>query len=66
MILANMPVTNARSAEILVESGVDNIGGVGGPSLPIGLREVQQLWQTWSGTSNQYTPIKKYEFLVRA
>lgn len=63
MVLANMPVTNQRSPEILIEAGVDNIGGGSGVSLPIGLVEVQQLWQTWAGTTNQYSPIKKYEFL---
>jgi len=63
LALANIPITNVRSPEILVPAGVDNIGGGSGVSLPIGLVEIQQLWQTWAGTTNQYSPIKKYEFL---
>ncbi len=62
LVLANIPITNVRSPVISVPAGVDNIGA-GGPALPIGLVEIQQLWQNWAGTSDQFTPIKKYEFL---
>jgi len=61
--LDNIPVTNETSAVILMEAGVSNIGGDGGPALPDGLVEIQQLWQRPTGTSQTFIPIQKYEYL---
>lgn len=64
MELNNVPYSNATTpVEILLEANVDNIGGDGGPALPVGLKEIRQLWQRPSGTGNPYLPIQHYEYL---
>ncbi len=60
--LNNIPASNASSAVIPLLAEEDNIGG-DGPPLPQGLIEIQQLWQTPTGTNQPYLPVTKYEYL---
>lgn len=62
--LSNQPITNQSSVVIPVPSGITMIGGANSnPQLPTGLVEIQQLWQRWSGTTNPFIPVQRYEFL---
>lgn len=62
--LNNIPVTNETSAIINIPAGTVSISFVGSPQLPTDLIEIQQLWESQEG-AEQYTPMKKREFLPR-
>ncbi len=61
--LNNVQVTNATSVPVVVPVGVDNIGGAGGPDLPAGLIEIQQLFERTNGTSDNYQEMTRKNFL---
>lgn len=61
--LNNSPVTNHVSTVITIPAGTVSIGFGGvAPKLPDDLIEIQQLWESNTGT-NQWIPITKVEFL---
>jgi hypothetical protein len=60
----NVAITNKTDTEIVVNAGVLTIGGGGGdPALPNGLIEIQRLWERLNGSSSNYIPMVRKEFL---
>lgn len=60
--LNNIPVTNETSSIITVPTStvITAIGFNSIPSLPIGLIEIQELWE---GSNDQFIPVTKKDFL---
>ena len=60
--LNNIPSTNEVSDILTVGIGVNTIGNSTAPQLPTNLIEIQQLWESPTGTNN-FTPLTKKEFI---
>lgn len=63
--LNNIPSTNETSAIIPITTLQTDIGGATGPALPTDLIEIQQLWERKTGTTSDFIPMFKYEFLPK-
>lgn len=50
----NIPFTNMTSKAITIPAGVKNIGGSGGPALPVDLVEIVEMYERIAGTNNDY------------
>lgn len=59
----NVPFTNKTSAAIIIAAGVTSITVATTPALPTDLIEIQSLWERLSGTTNDYEPMSRAEFL---
>jgi hypothetical protein len=59
----SVPAANKLSDPIVINIGVDNIGGTG-PALPTDLLEPQGIMERVNGSSDAYTALTKQEFLV--
>jgi len=60
----NVAITNQTNTSVVVTAGVLTIGGGGGdPALPNGLIEIQRLWERLNGSSDDYIPMVRKEFL---
>lgn len=59
----NVPVTNKRSTSITVAPGVLVIDFITTPALPSDLIEIQQISERQNGTSVDYIPMTRREFL---
>jgi len=62
MELSNMPVTNESSAVLTLVAGTTTVSKLTTPALPTGLVQIQQLWESPSGTDN-FIPMDKRDFL---
>lgn len=58
-----IPVTNVKSAAIVVTAGVLGIGDTGQPALPTDLISPISLYERSSGTNDSYTEMTHVEFL---
>lgn len=63
--LNNSPVTNFTSTALTVPAGTISIpfNAVSGPVLPAGLIEIQQLWESVNGVSDNWIPMTRVDFL---
>jgi len=62
--LNNVPITNQTSGSIIVDAGVDGIGGGGiQPPLPVALIEPLTLHERTAGSQFSFTEMKKRDFL---
>lgn len=59
----NIPVTNERSAILSVPVGTTTIEFGGTPALPADLVEIQGIGERNSGTTDDFSPMVKVEFL---
>jgi len=62
MELSNMPVTNETSAILTLLAGATEVSTLTTPALPTGLVQIQQLWESPTGTDN-FIPMGKKDFL---
>jgi hypothetical protein len=63
MELNNYAVTNKSDSSFTINVGVTDIGGPTGPPLPLGLVEIQELVERLSGTTEDYLPMVRRDFL---
>jgi hypothetical protein len=63
MELNNYAVTNKSDSSFTINVGVTDIGGPTGPPLPFGLVEIQELVERLYGTTEDYLPMIRREFL---
>lgn len=61
----NIPFTNITSAWITIPAGVKNIGGNGGPALPIDLVEIVEMYERIAGTTNDGMLMRRRNFLPK-
>lgn len=61
--LNNIPFTNELPATVIITAGMTDIGGTTGPALPTDLIEIQKLSERPNGTTEDYYPMTRYEFL---
>jgi hypothetical protein len=59
----NVPVTNKRSTTLTVAAGVLVIDFTTSPALPADLIEIQQISERQNGTTVDYIPMQRREFL---
>lgn len=62
----NVQTVNSTSEIIAVEAGVDNIGGDGGPALPIDMVDPMTLWERTTDTENEFMEMKRFQFLPKS
>lgn len=61
----NLPITNATSDVITITAGVTNIGGAGGPALPLGLVEIIEMYERTAGSGNDFIQMRRRNFLPK-
>ena len=61
--LNNVPISNKSVANLTIGVGMTDIGGPTGPPLPLELIEIQQLFEKTSGSSEDFVPMSRVEFL---
>lgn len=61
----NIPFTNVTSAAILVPTGVQSIGGDGGPALPTDLVEIVEMYERIAGTTNDFIQMRRRNFIPK-
>ncbi len=59
--LNNSPVTDQVSAILIVPTSITTIGFATSPALPSDLVDIQELWESPTGT-NQWIPMSKKNF----
>lgn len=61
--LNNIPISNKSVANIVIGLGMTDIGGPTGPPLPLELIEIQELFEKTNGTSENFVPMDRVDFL---
>ena len=61
---SNVPTTNAESVTITIPAGVSRITALTNPALPSDLIEIQQIWESATGTLN-WTPMTRKETIPK-
>lgn len=59
------PMFNETSASLHVVAGEIDIGGSTGPALPSDLIELQQLWERTWGTTEDFFPMSRMDYLPK-
>ena len=59
----NVGITNETTEQYVVDAGITDIGGPTGQALPQDLVEIRGLWERQDGTTDNYTPMTRVEFL---
>jgi hypothetical protein len=59
----NIAVSNETVADLVINIGQVDIGGPTGPALPLDLIEIQQMFEKTDGTSENFMPMNRVDFL---
>lgn len=59
----NIPITNETNTSSVITTAMTDIGGSTGPALPTDLIEPRTLYERLDGTTDDYIPMTKKEFL---
>jgi len=61
----SLPTTNKKSGTLVILQGMVDIGNGTGPALPLDLIEVQGVFERTFGSSENFIPVTKMDFLPR-
>lgn len=59
----NIPISNVTSSALTISAGMTDVGGSTGPALPNDLVEIMMVSERTAGTTDDFTPMERRQFL---